>query len=112
MAVKTNLSYKETSKTKKEAEGKKQVKNAEIYEKAANSAWMNDIVGRTQNPYGVYNAMWTTNGLLITHRDPKTGELWAENKARGDGQLGCWIPGDSVRLERMGSDSNKDLVVK
>lgn len=59
-----------------------------------------NIPGRVSNQHGVYNSVLTSNGLLITHRDPKTGELWADNKVDDkDDKIGCWVPVDSVRLD-------------
>lgn len=84
--------------TKNNNEEVKEMKNNEIYEKAANICWVNCIPGRVKNNSGVYNAIVTTNGWLITHRDPKTGELWVENMSGKDGQTGRWISGDRVHI--------------
>ena len=63
-----------------------------------------EIVGRIQNQSSVRNARYGMVGgktYLFTHRNPATGDLWAEDVPvhTGDGlTFGKWIKSGSVRL--------------
>lgn len=56
---------------------------------------------RVENMYGIRNArMAIVKGkkVVITHRDPKSGDLWADNYIVGPGILGWWFPSSEVRF--------------
>lgn len=54
---------------------------------------------RVKNNAGVYNARFGFVGgrkYLFTHRDPKSGEVWAEECVDNSKFLGCWMPYEKV----------------
>ena len=62
------------------------------------------MMTKVENEAGVYFARkghYNGGNYTVTHRDPKTGDLWGEDIPVGKNPIeyGAWVPGESVRLD-------------